>query len=128
MVSNLTANKRGSEKVDEMLNKAAEKCQNIKQQLVKGIDADTDAFNAYMEARRLPARTEEEKQVRELAMQEGLKQAVKVPFPRKGFPDPLLRNINVYPDTCSDPVGRIAFLRVFRVLWCLKLNERDICC
>ncbi len=80
MVANLTANKRGSEEVDDILNDAAEKCQEIKNSLVKGIDDDTNAFNAYMDARRLPAKTEEQKAAREAAMQDGLKQAVSVPF------------------------------------------------
>lgn len=61
MVSNLTANKRGSEAVDEILNEAAEKAQQIKFKLAAAIDADTNAFNAYMEARRLPSKTAEEK-------------------------------------------------------------------
>ncbi len=80
MVSNLTANKRGSEEVDEILNKAADEAQAIKNELVKIIDEDTNAFNAYMEARRLPKKTEEQKEARHRAMQEGLKQAVKVPL------------------------------------------------
>ncbi|MCW8823421.1 MAG: cyclodeaminase/cyclohydrolase family protein, partial [Ignavibacteriaceae bacterium] len=80
MVSNLTANKRGSEDVDEILNKAAEECQEIKNALVKAIDEDTNAFNAYMNARRLPNKTPKEKKIREEAMQAGLKQAVMVPL------------------------------------------------
>ncbi len=80
MVSNLTANKRGSEEVDKILNDAAEECQQIKEQLVKAVDEDTNAFNAYMEARRLPNKTLEEKKAREEAMQAGLKQAVMVPL------------------------------------------------
>jgi glutamate formiminotransferase/formiminotetrahydrofolate cyclodeaminase len=80
MVSNLTANKRGSQDVDEILNKAAEECQQIKEVLVKAIDEDTNAFNAYMNARRLPNKTAEEKKAREEAMQAGLKQAVMVPL------------------------------------------------
>ncbi len=80
MVSNLTADKRGSETVDRVLNEAAETCQHLKASLVKGIDADTDAFNAYMEARRLPAKTAGEKEIRRRAMQDGLKQAVMVPL------------------------------------------------
>ncbi|HGY54765.1 MAG TPA: glutamate formimidoyltransferase [Caldithrix abyssi] len=80
MVSNLTANKRGSEKVDEILNKAAEKAQEIKFALVRAVDDDTNAFNAYMDARRLPSKTEEEKQKKFEAEQEGLKQAVRVPL------------------------------------------------
>jgi len=80
MVSNLTANRRGSEELDEILNKAADVCQEIKNMLVKAIDEDTYAFNAYMNARRLPNKTTEEKKVREEAMQSGLKQAVMVPL------------------------------------------------
>jgi len=80
MVSNLTANKRGSETVDKILNDAAVECQQIKEALIKAIDEDTNAFNAYMNARRLPNKTAEEKKAREEAMQAGLKQAVMVPL------------------------------------------------
>ncbi|MGD9900219.1 MAG: glutamate formimidoyltransferase [Calditrichaceae bacterium] len=80
MVSNLTSNTRGSEDVDKILNDAAAKAQDIKNILVKAIDDDTNAFNAYMEARRLPGKTDEEKKVRLDAMQSGLKQAVMVPL------------------------------------------------
>ncbi len=80
MVSNLTSFKRGSENVDEILNECANKCQMIKDDLLKAVDADTQAFNDYMEARRLPHKTKEEKQIRNDAMLEGLKKAVKVPL------------------------------------------------
>jgi len=80
MVSNLTANKRGSENIDDLLNEAADKCQGIKFNLIKAIDEDTNAFNAYMEARRLPNKTTEEKEVRKQAMQAELKTAVRVPL------------------------------------------------
>ncbi len=80
MVSNLTANRRGSEEVDDILNETAEVCQEIQQKLVRAVDEDTNAFNAYMEARRLPATTAGEKAAREAAMLEGLKSAVHVPM------------------------------------------------
>lgn len=80
MVSNLTANNRGSEKVDAVLNEAADKCQEIKNTLVKAIDDDTNAFNYYMAAKRMPRKTDEQKATRNEAMQNGLKQAVHVPF------------------------------------------------
>ena len=47
---------------------------------MKAVDADTDAFNAYMDARRLPTKTGAEKKVREEAMLDGLKHAVTVPL------------------------------------------------
>lgn len=80
MVSNLTANNRGSEKVDDILNEAADQCQEILSKLRYAIDEDTNAFNAYMDARRLPNKTKEEKNARFEAMQNGLKQAVMVPL------------------------------------------------
>ncbi len=77
----LTANKRGSDpETDKILNEAADKCQEIKNVLVKAVDDDTNAFNDYMSARRLPNKTAEEKKTREAAMQNGLKQAVHVPL------------------------------------------------
>ena len=80
MVSNLSANNRGSEEVDRILNEAAEKAQAIKDGLIQAIDADTNAFNAYMEARRLPSKTAEEKAQKLAAEQQGLKDAVHVPL------------------------------------------------
>ena len=44
------------------------------------IDKDTNAFNAYMEAMKLPKKTEEEIAERDAAMMEGLKTAIMVPF------------------------------------------------
>lgn len=80
MVSNLTANKRGSESVDGILNETAEKCQNLKEELLRSVDEDTSAFNSYMDARRLLNKSPEEKLLRKEAMQSGLKQAVQVPL------------------------------------------------
>jgi len=80
MVSNLTANKRGSEKIDAILNEAAEKAQEIKITLLRAVDEDTRAFNSYMEARRLPGKTDEEKKIKLEAEQHGLKEAVNVPL------------------------------------------------
>ncbi|RMG24305.1 MAG: glutamate formimidoyltransferase, partial [Methanobacteriota archaeon] len=80
MVANLTQGKEGTEEIDPMLIEIADEAQKIKDALVRGIDDDTNAFNAYMEARRLPQKTAEEKAYREEKMQEGLKIAISVPF------------------------------------------------
>jgi len=80
MVSNLSIGKRGTEEVEEDLKPVADRAQEIKDLLVKAIDEDTNAFNAYMEATRLPQKTEEEKQIRIQAIQDGLKEAVAVPL------------------------------------------------
>jgi glutamate formiminotransferase/formiminotetrahydrofolate cyclodeaminase len=80
MVSNLTIGKKGYEAVEKDLLELAEKAQTLKDKLLRAVDDDTNAFNAYMEARRLPQNTDDEKQIREKAIQNGLKQAVNVPL------------------------------------------------
>lgn len=80
MVGNLTMGKKGYEAVEQRVIEIAEQAQSVKDQLLKAVDEDTNAFNAYMEARRLPQNTEEEKKRRAAAIQEGLKLAVQVPF------------------------------------------------
>jgi glutamate formiminotransferase/formiminotetrahydrofolate cyclodeaminase len=80
MVSNLTVGKRGYEKVWQELTQLADQSQKIKDQLLVAVDDDTNAFNDYMEARRLPEKTAEEKRIRTKAIEDGLKQAVRVPL------------------------------------------------
>jgi len=63
-----------------MLDDLSVKAQEIKDKLVKNIDDDSNAFNEYMEAMRLPQNTPEEKSARLEAMQAGLKKAVQVPL------------------------------------------------
>jgi len=78
MVANLTKPKHADHATT--LQAAAEQAHRVKDALVLAVDEDTNAFNAYMDARRLPQSTPEEKAVREAAMLEGLKIAVNVPF------------------------------------------------
>jgi len=80
MVSNLTVGKKGYEAEEEVLKQLAEQAQEIKDKLLKAVDEDTNAFNAYMEAQRLPQTTENEKTNRQKAIQNGLKQAINVPL------------------------------------------------
>lgn len=49
-------------------------------ELISMIDADTNAFNDYMLAMKMPKNTDEEKKIREAKMQEGLKKAIDVPL------------------------------------------------
>lgn len=80
MVANLTQGKAAGEAAERELLAAAEKAQRVKDALVLAVDEDTSAFNAFMEARRLPAGTAEEKALRAAKMQEGLKHAIDVPL------------------------------------------------
>lgn len=133
MVSNLTANKRGSEEVDELLNKIAEQCQDIKQKLTNAIDADTNAFNEYMDARRLPNKTDEEKKLRSDAMLNGLKNAVLVPLQTAEesakviiISDMVARNGN--PNSITDVgVGaQMAYSGVVGGIYNVLINLKDI--
>ena len=80
MVSNLSIGRRGSEEVEDDLKPVADKVQEIKDYLLKAVDEDTNAFNAYMTARRLPEKSAREKDVKNIALQDGLKEAVAVPL------------------------------------------------
>ncbi len=80
MVANLTAGKKGYEPVWGELISLADKAQKVKDDLLRAVDDDTQAFNAFMDARRMPQNTPEEKKARLEAIQDGLKQAVRVPL------------------------------------------------
>ena len=80
MVAGLTISKKKYLKVKELMAEIGEEAQKIKDELVKGIDDDTDAFNEYFVALKMPKNTEEEKRAREKAMLEGLKKAISVPL------------------------------------------------
>ncbi len=80
MVANLTADKAATTKDAEPLIAIAEKAQKIKEKLSSAVDEDTQAFNDYLAAVRLPKNTAEERSVRNEAIQIGLKNAVKIPL------------------------------------------------
>ena len=79
MVANLAQGGPDAEK-DAKLVALAEKAQALKDRLMVAVDADTNAFNAFMDARRLPDSTPEQKAARQAAMQAGLKVAIDVPL------------------------------------------------
>ncbi len=80
MVANLTQAKPEFESAEPELLAIAEAAQTARASLVAGVDADTDAFSAYMTARRLPQTSPEQRQARQDAMQAGLKAAIEVPL------------------------------------------------
>ena len=80
MVANLSSHKKGWDERWEEFSKWAEKGQHYKSELVRLVDADTNAFNKIMEAFGLPKSTDEEKATRKKAIQEATKAAIQVPF------------------------------------------------
>lgn len=80
MVANLSSHKKGwDERWEEFSNWAA-KGQQVKDELIKLVDADTAAFNKIMEAFALPKTTDEEKVKRTNRIQEATKNAIEIPF------------------------------------------------
>ena len=80
MVANLSAHKRGWDARWKTYSNWAEKGQRIKDRLLYLVDEDTAAFNAIIDAFRLPKGTAEEGQLRSEAIQQATKKAIEVPF------------------------------------------------
>lgn len=80
MVANLSAHKPGWDDQWSIFSGWAEKGQQFKNQLLKMVDEDTNAFNKIMAAFGLPKSTEEEKNERTRVIQEATRYATEVPF------------------------------------------------
>ncbi len=80
MVSNLTVGKKEYKNVQKDVKEIAVKAQSLKDEFLRAVDLDTIAFNKLMEAYRLPKKTEEQKQDRDQAVEEAVKEATMVPF------------------------------------------------
>lgn len=80
MVANLTYGVRKFETVQPQMEKVIPLLHGVTQQLIPMIDADTSAFNEYMEGLRMPRESEEEKRLRNEKMQRGLKTAITIPL------------------------------------------------
>lgn len=80
MVANLSSHKRGWDDRWEEFSDWAEKAKSIQSRLVHLVDEDTKAFNAIMEAFKLPKGTDEEKQTRKKAIQDATKFAIQTPY------------------------------------------------
>ncbi|MBS1551957.1 MAG: cyclodeaminase/cyclohydrolase family protein, partial [Bacteroidetes bacterium] len=68
------------EHLDSTMRKLIPPLHEKMKQLIPLIDADTNAFNDYMTAMKLPKKTAEEQKIRKEKMQEGLKKAVNIPL------------------------------------------------
>ncbi len=80
MVAKLTYGIRRFEAVDRQMRDIIPVLHDAVRQLIPMVDADTTAFNDYMEGVRMPQDTDQEKQARFKKMQQGLRTAVKVPL------------------------------------------------
>ncbi len=80
MVAKLTYGVRKFEHLESRLRKTIPVLHETTLKLIPMIDADTNAFNDYVDAMRLPQNTEDEKKIRFEKMQAGLKKAIEVPL------------------------------------------------
>ncbi len=80
MVAKLTYGVRKFENLDANMREIIPQLHESAMDLIPMIDADTNAFNDYLEAIRMPKNTDEEKAARQEAMQAGLKKAIDVPL------------------------------------------------
>ncbi len=80
MVANLSAHKKGWDQRWQEFSQWADKAQELKNQLLLLVDADTAAFNGIMQAFALPRESEVEKAARSEAIQQATKIAMEVPF------------------------------------------------
>jgi glutamate formiminotransferase/formiminotetrahydrofolate cyclodeaminase len=80
MVANLSSHKKGWDDRWEEFSNWAEKGKALKEELVKLVDEDTDAFNKIMDAFSLPKSSTAEKESRKKAIQIATLNAIEVPF------------------------------------------------
>ena len=80
MVANLTIGRKGFEAIENEMKEIAKDAFNYRGKLVRDIDRDSDAFNDVVSAYKLPKSTEETRSTRDQAIQQGLKNAVRVPL------------------------------------------------
>ncbi len=80
MVCRLSIGKKDLEAYTNEINAALPKADDLANGLMRRVDLDTEAFNAVMAAFKLPKGSDEEKQNRAAAIQQGYKEAVQSPY------------------------------------------------
>ncbi len=80
MVANLSSHKRGWDDRWEEFSDWAEQGKRYHDELLRLVDADTDAFNQVMAALKLPGGTDEERAGRDRAITEATKHAIEIPL------------------------------------------------
>ena len=80
MVASLTIGKEKYAEVQPEMKVAAEGLARLRAELLGDVQKDSEAFDLYMQALKLPKNTEEERSIRKKAMQEGLKKAAEAPL------------------------------------------------
>jgi formiminotetrahydrofolate cyclodeaminase len=80
MVANLTVGKKNYVEVSEEMEEVVTRMLQMKIAFVEFIDKDANSFDGVMKAFKLPKETEEEKEARTAAIQNGYKEAIAIPL------------------------------------------------
>ncbi len=80
MVANLTIGKKGFEEKKEQMKDIVKKAADYRNEAIKDIDKDSDAYSDVLTAFRLPKSSEQEKNDRKQAIQDAFKNASLVPL------------------------------------------------
>ena len=80
MVGELTVGREKYAAVQDEMMRVKDEAKKVAAELLELIDRDTDAFNAFMAAMKLPKDTDEQKAARKAAMQAAAKGAVEAPL------------------------------------------------
>ncbi|NQU34015.1 MAG: glutamate formimidoyltransferase [Bacteroidetes bacterium] len=80
MVANLSAHKRGWDDRWEEFSDWAQQGQKYKDELLRLVDEDTNAFNKIMDAFGLPNKSDDEKRIRKETIENASKYAMEIPF------------------------------------------------
>jgi glutamate formiminotransferase/formiminotetrahydrofolate cyclodeaminase len=113
MVANLSVGRKGLEHADKANNAIAEAAQSLKAELLHAIDDDTQAFEEFMAASRLPKASPAEAAARAAALDRATKRAVDVPLHVLGRMGAVLRLAegaleNGNPNAASDAASAAA--------------------
>ena len=80
MVANLTFGKKKWDPLFKQMSQLSNKSQQLKDELIQLIDADTESFKLVMEAFKLPNKSEKQKIERDSAIDSAMKEATNIPF------------------------------------------------
>jgi len=80
MVANLTFGKKGYERRNPLMEEVSQRAQRAKRDYLALIDRDTEAFNIYMDAMKMPKKSDEEKKRRAEAMEAAAIRATEIPL------------------------------------------------
>lgn len=80
MVAALTIGRKGYESSEKEMMEIIQRARGLREKLTKDIDRDSDAYSQVITAFRLPNDTEENKNRRRQAVQDGFKQAALIPL------------------------------------------------